>query len=251
MKLAEKLFIYLWTFWAGIVFFTLLTLCLPIIAIPVWLRNEKLKVSAWQVVRYAGKLILFLWGIKLEIRNKHLMDANGQYIYTPNHRSYLDAVVVGSSIPNQIKYLGKAEILNWPVLGFIVKHYHIPVQRNNAGSRHLSLGQMNELVKSGASLGIFPEGTCNTTKNLLKEFHEGAFKIAVPNKIPIVPITVVGTGELMPRNSILLKPGKVILYWHKSIETSTLNESDIPQLSTQVQQILITDLKQHYPNGYA
>lgn len=251
LKLAEKIFIYLWTFWAGIVFFVILTLCIPIIVVPVLLHQEKLKVKAWKLVRYAAKLILVLWGIKLEVKNKHLMDAKGQYIFVPNHRSYLDAVTVGSSIPNHIKYLGKAEILSWPILGFILKHYNIPVQRNNAGSRHLSLEQMNELVKSGASLGIFPEGTCNTTKKLLKEFHEGAFKIAVPNKIPIVPITVIGTGELMPRNGILLKPGKVILYWHKPIETSTLQEKDIPQLSLQVQQILIDDLKQYYPNGYA
>lgn len=250
MKPIKTVLIFVWSLWCGIVFFGLLTIYLPIIILPPLLKNETLKRQTWQSLRYVAKLILILWGIKVEIRNKHLIDAQRQFVYVPNHRSYLDAMVVGSSIPNHVKYLGKAEILKWPILGFILKHYHIAVQRNDAGSRSLSLEQMNELVKSGASLCIFPEGTCNTTTSLLKKFHEGAFKIAVPNKIPIVPITVIGTGELMPRNGLMLRPGKIILYWHEPISTKDFKFEDIPMLVDKVKQTLIADLAQHYPNGY-
>lgn len=250
MKAVEKSLIIIWSLWCGLVFFGTLTLYLPVIILPPLLKNEKLKRQTWQSLRYVAKLILILWGIKVEIRNKHLIDAQRQLVYVPNHRSYLDAMVVGSSIPNHVKYLGKAEILKWPILGFILKHYHIAVQRNDAGSRNLSLEQMNELVKSGASLCIFPEGTCNTTPSLLKKFHEGAFKIAVPNKIPIVPITIIGTGELMPRNGLMLRPGKIILYWHEPISTKDFKFEDIPMLVDKVKQTLIADLAQHYPNGY-
>lgn len=250
MKPIKTVLIFVWSLWCGIVFFGLLTIYLPIIILPPLLKNEKLKRQTWQSLRYVAKLILFLWGIKVEIKNKHLIDANSQFVYVPNHRSYLDAMVVGSSIPNHVKYLGKAEILKWPILGFILKHYHIAVQRNDAGSRSLSLEQMNELVKSGASLCIFPEGTCNTTTSLLKKFHEGAFKIAVPNKIPIVPITLIGTGELMPRSGLMLRPGKIILYWHEPISTKDFKFEDIPMLVDKVKQTLIADLAQHYPNGY-
>jgi 1-acyl-sn-glycerol-3-phosphate acyltransferase len=250
LKPIKTVLIFVWSLWCGIVFFGLLTIYLPIIILPPLLKNETLKRQTWQSLRYVAKLILILWGIKVEIRNKHLIDAQRQFVYVPNHRSYLDAMVVGSSIPNHVKYLGKAEILKWPILGFILKHYHIAVQRNDAGSRSLSLEQMNELVKSGASLCIFPEGTCNTTTSLLKKFHEGAFKIAVPNKIPIVPITVIGTGELMPRNGLMLRPGKIILYWHEPISTKDFKFEDIPMLVDKVKQTLIADLAQHYPNGY-
>jgi 1-acyl-sn-glycerol-3-phosphate acyltransferase len=65
-----------------------------------------------------------------------------------------------------------------------------------------------------------------------------------------VPITVIGTGELMPRSGLLLRPGKVILYWHKPISTANFKTDDIPVLVEKVKQILIADLVQHYPNGY-
>jgi len=250
LKFIAKFFILLWSVWAGFVFFGLLAIGFPIIIIPALLGSNYLKKQVWQVLRYIAKLILLLWGVRVEIKNKHLIDATGQYVYVPNHRSYLDALVVGSSIPNHIKYLGKAEVLKWPLLGFILKHYHIPVQRDDAGSRNLSLAQMDELVKSGVSLCIFPEGTCNTTPNLLKKFHEGAFKIAIPNQIPIVPITVIGTGELMPRNGLLLKPGKIIIYWHAPIATTNYTANDTSQLVEKVQQTLLEDLVRHYPNGY-
>lgn len=250
MKAVKTTFTWIWSLWCGLVFFGTLILYLPVIIIPALLKDETLKRKTWQSLRYVAKLILFLWGINVEIRNKHLIDAKSQFVYVPNHRSYLDAIVVAATIPNHIKYLGKAEILKWPIVGFILKHYHIAVQRNDAGSRSLSLEQMDRLVKSGASLCIFPEGTCNTTSSLLKKFHEGAFKIAVPNNIPIVPITVIGTGELMPRSGLLLRPGKVILYWHKPISTANFKTDDIPVLVEKVKQILIADLVQHYPNGY-
>lgn len=51
-----------------------------------------------------------MWGIKIEIRNKELIDAKGQYIYISNHRSYLDAFIAANVIPNFLKYLGKAEM---------------------------------------------------------------------------------------------------------------------------------------------
>lgn len=240
----------LWTIWSGIVFFSLLAVVLPIIVIPVWLHSEKLKKKAWLQIRYVGKLILFFSGVRVEIKNKHWIEPKGQYVFVPNHRSYLDALVAGAHIPNHVKYLGKIEALRWPIFGFIVKHYNITVKRDDAGSRSLSLEQMDMLAKSGASIGVFPEGTCNTTTHLLKDFHHGAFKIAVPNQMPIVPISVIGTGELMPRNGFLLKPGKVMLYWHEAISTKGCTMDDIPMLIEKVRKVILADLEKHYPNGY-
>jgi 1-acyl-sn-glycerol-3-phosphate acyltransferase len=251
MKWWKKSLMVIWTIWGAIVFFGILALYMPVVIFPAIINNERLKDYVWQSLRFIARFILFLWGIRIEIRNKHLRDAKGQFVYVPNHRSYLDAVVASACIPNRVKYLGKAEILKWPLVGFILKHYHIAVKRNDAGSRSLSLEQMDALVKSGASLCIFPEGTCNTTTDLLKKFHEGAFKIAVPNQIPLVPLTFIGTGELMPRSGFLLKPGKVIVYWNEPISTTGYSLADIPDLVYQVREALISNLKKHYPHGYA
>ncbi len=250
MKCLNKLFVLIWSAWAGITFCLGLLFIFPILAIPVLLHSESLKRKAVLSLHYFAKAVLVLWCVRVTIINKHLIEPERQVVYVPNHRSYLDAIISHAVIPNYIKYLGKAEILDWLLMGYIVKHYHVAVKRNDADSRAQSLEALNMIAASGASIGIFPEGTCNTTPHLLKDFFDGAFKTAVANQLPIVPLTYIGAGELMPRNGLMLRPGKIVVYWHPPISTTGMNESNIPELKQQVRNTLLLDLQKHYPNGY-
>lgn len=246
----KKIFIVVWSLWAATTFALGLLVVFPILAVPVLLGSERLKRTAVLSLHWFSRALLALWCIKLTVVNKHASENQQQVVYVPNHRSYLDAIISHAVIPGYVKYLGKAEILDWWLLGYIVKHYHVAVKRNNADSRAQSVEALHQIAASGASIGIFPEGTCNTTRELLKPFFDGAFKVAIANRLPMVPLTYIGTGELMPRNALWLRPGKVIVYWHQAIATDGLNESDIPELKEKVRAIMLNYLKKHYPNGY-
>lgn len=191
-----------------------------------------------------------LWGIRLEIHGTEFIEPNAQLIYISNHTSYLDGLVACAVIPNFLKFLGKGEILNWPVLGYLMKHLYVPVWREDSKHRAWSMEEMNAKLKTGASFYICPEGTCNTTPELLTHFHSGAHRLAIDNHLSIVPLTFINARYLFPRKGLMIKPGKVTVYWHKAISTTGLTHADTENLKQQTMDILRADLLKHYPGHY-
>ncbi len=240
---------YIWSVWCMLIFAVLMLILFPILVLAVVIGNERLIKAAHYWATFTAKLSLFFFCVCVKVHNQQLVDPNGQYIYIANHRSYLDAILAGGVIPNFLKYLGKAEILNWPILGFLMKHYYVAVWRNDKANRSWSMQEMKEKVKTGCSFFICPEGTCNIGDEFFTAFYDGAFKLSLETGIPIVPLTFVNTGELMPRNSFLLLPGTVDVYWHEPILATNINREDLNEVKQKVQDIMRKDLLLHYPNG--
>ena len=160
-------------------------------------------------------------------------------------------MITGSIIPNYIKFIGKAEILKWPILGYLLKKLYIPVERDNKLGRAWSLEQLYIKAKEGASMVILPEGTCNMGPSLLKHFHDGAFRLAIDEKLPMAIMTIIGAGELWPRNQILIRPGKILVYWdYLEITEEFTSIEKLEALKDKVRTIMLTHLIQHYPSGY-
>jgi 1-acyl-sn-glycerol-3-phosphate acyltransferase len=240
-----------WTLWCGLCFALMAFSMFPVLYIGVKLGGPKTIRALHFLPCYCATAELRLWGISIEEHNKQVFDPEKQYIFVCNHRSYLDALIAGSIIPNYKKFIGKAEILKWPVLGFLLKTFYIPVHRDDKDHRHWSMDQLFVKAKEGASIVILPEGTCNTTHDLLKHFHDGAFKLGIGTKIPIVVFTVIGAGELWPRTHLVIKPGKLIVYWSEPIYMDAFTSIDqMEELKELVREDMLSKLKVHYPNGY-
>lgn len=197
-----------------------------------------------------ARAVVFLWGIRVEQRGSEHIPINQQCVFSSNHRSYLDALVVGSYIPNFKKYLGKAEILSYPFLGYLLRKLYVPVKREDKDHRKWSMEAMKEKMGTGASMVILPEGTCNITDELLKPFHDGAFRLAIYLQIPLCIGTLINTGELFPRSLKYIRPGKVRIYWDPPIQTQGMTEADIPMLKQQAAALMLKHLRKHYPDGY-
>ncbi len=194
---------------------------------------------------------MFFWGIKIHEYGKHKLVPSKQYVFSANHRSYLDALITGASIPNYIKFIGKAEILKWPILGYLLKKMYIPVERDDKRGRAWSLEQLYIKAREGASMVILPEGTCNLGPELLKHFHDGAFRLAIDEKLPMAIMTIIGAGELWPRNQILIRPGKIFVYWDILDKTENYPSIDkLNELKDEVKNLMLSHLNKHYPNGY-
>ena len=242
----------LWSIWCALVFFTLAFAMFPFLYLGVSFGGPKTIRRMHFLPCYVAELTLFLWGIRIEEHNKELIDEHQQFIFVGNHRSYMDALISGTVIKNYKKYIGKAEILKWPVLGYLLDKLYIPVHRDDKDHRAWSMNQLYVKAKEGASIVLFPEGTCNNTKEHLKKFHDGAFKLAIPTKLPIAVFTIIGAGELWPRDTILIKPGKIIVYWSEIIKMDeyTSVENDMEKLKEKVRETMKPYLEKHYPNGY-
>lgn len=144
-------------------------------------------ISAW------AKMWLSLIGMRTTVQG--YVPKTGTYIVVANHISYLDPLMLFAVIPFKFLPLGKVEITSLPMLGFIYRKLVIPVNRDSRVSRAQSMRLMQQTLQAGRSIVIFPEGGFNETNDVLKPFHDGAFRLAVNEGLPILPLLLPDTVE--------------------------------------------------------
>ena len=154
-------------------------------------------------------IILWISRVKLDITGLEKLNKNDVYIFVSNHQSYYDIPIIMRSIPNRYKFIYKKS-LNWvPVFGwsmFLAKY--ISIDRNNARKALESLKRAAGKIQNGFSVVIFPEGTRSKDGNI-GSFKKGIFYLAEEAKEKIVPITLIGTYNILPKNSFKINGGKV------------------------------------------
>lgn len=160
-------------------------------------------------------------------------------VYVANHISLLDipALVVG--LPPVPKFVMKKELLQVPIFGRAARAAgHIAIDRGNRGAAFAAYDDAAEVVRRGRSALVFAEGTRSRNGKLLP-FKKGPFVLAIAAHVPIVPVVVVGSYDLMPRLTLVPRPGEVILRIGKDIPTSGATYEDRDALSEQARQAMI------------
>ena len=129
------------------------------------------------------------------------------------------------------RWVMKQELRKVPVLGYTCeKLEHIYIDRSNARSTVKSLNAAKSKIVDGTSIFFFPEGERSRSKQLLP-FKSGAFRIATALKLPILPITINGTGDLVPPGTMDLMPGKAKLIIHEPIPVTTYKTMTVQELA--------------------
>ena len=244
MRFIEKIGLGVYTAYCAVVFASLCLAVFPLIVLAVVSKNEKLMRMAHGIPRMVSRISLFMWGIKLKQHNRQLLAANEQRIFVFNHRSYLDAPVIAAIVPGVFKFIGKAEILSWPVLGYVLKHLYIPVQRKDKEQRKWAFEQLFVKQKSGASLIVLPEGTCNTGTDSLLSFKDGAFVLAHDTCTPMVVAVLFDTARLWPRHSLTLRPGTIDVHWLDEISSTQIAACSAEQLKEKVRELMEQKLQE-------
>jgi 1-acyl-sn-glycerol-3-phosphate acyltransferase len=250
LKVISTILLVFWAAWCALVFVVLCAILFPVLLLAVLSGSDRIIRAAHFVPTRLARVAIFLFGIGLEIRGREYIDPHGQYVYISNHRSLLDAVIAGAVIPNYVKFLGKAEMLQWPVLGYLLAKFYVPVQRQDSADRARSMQIMEEKIKTGCSFFICPESTCNTTTAFLTRFYNGAFRLSADTGVSLVPLTFVGSGDRWPRKGRqMIHPGKLIVYFHPAIPASEFQEDKLAAGREKVENIIRADLLRHYPSG--
>ncbi len=157
-------------------------------------------------------------------------------IFVSNHISYMDIPVMMKAIRKQnFRVLGKAELGKIPVFGFIYRNAAVSVERKNPEHRAKSISILKSILKRKISVLIFPEGTFNETHKPLKEFYNGAFKIAIETQTPIKPILFLDTYDRLNYKSIFsLSPGRSRAVFLDETATYNLSLDDVPLLKEKI-----------------
>ncbi len=192
--------------WALIVFIiTLLAIVLLIWAIGLYNEPKRTQIFT-RISKIWMSIFFFFIGCSLKVYGKKNFKAGQKYIVTCNHNSLMDIPVTTPFIPGANKTIAKAEMAKIPLFGLIYKRGSVLVDRNDKKSRQDSFRKMRNVLALGMHICIYPEGTRNKTDLPLKEFHDGAFKLAIETSTPIIPALIFNTKKILP-------PGK-IFYFH-------------------------------------
>ena len=157
-------------------------------------------------------------GAKIKLVGFDKIDPAGTYIFMSNHVSNLDPPVLVPLIPRRTSVLAKKEIWRIPILGKALDLAEIvPVERSNRDAAMQSIKRAGEVMQHGINMTIYPEGTRSPDGRLLP-FKKGPFHLASETGFPIVPVTILGTEEMMPKGRIIAKSGTATLVFHSPID---------------------------------
>lgn len=170
-------------------------------------------------------------------------DKKKQYIFCPNHFSYFDIPSMGLNKVDSI-FLGKSDMEKIPLFGYMYRKLHITVDRDSRKSRYMTMLQANEALKEGKNLVIFPEGGI-ITKNPpeMTRFKDGAFRTAIEQQIPIVPVTIAYNWIILPDYTLLPKRHLMKVIYHEPLSTEGMSLKDLPRLREETFRIIEEELK--------
>lgn len=181
-------------------------------------------------------------GIEIEVVGMNNINPGQSYIYVSNHSSLLDIPVLLGTLPGDVRIIYKQELEKIPIFGYGLKRSNlIGIDRSDPRKAMKSLDDAIEKIRSGASVIIFPEGTRDAGAEV-GDFKRGGFLIAEKAQMPIIPIAVSGTYNLLPVGKLLLKPGKVKISILPPIDVKSMDRVGIKGLKEEVRDKIIEEL---------
>lgn len=184
--------------WAALIFI----ISLFPVSIAMWLtgfEKEPKKTHAfYRISRVWTNYLLVMFGCELKIKGLEHFQKGENYVVISNHNSMMDITLTTPYLAGPNKTIAKIEISRVPLFGPIYKRGTILVDRKNKNSRADSFNKMKAVLRMGLHMVIYPEGTRNKSDQPMKEFHDGAFRLAIEMKKAILPSLLFNTKKAMP-----------------------------------------------------
>jgi 1-acyl-sn-glycerol-3-phosphate acyltransferase len=182
-------------------------------------------------------------GIHLQLEGIDKLGKDRSYILVSNHASILDIPGIVSAAPFPVRFIAKKSLIWFPVFGwFLYFADHILIDRESAQSALKSLKRAASLLKAGISIIVFPEGT-RTSDGEVKDFKRGAFLLAQHSKFPVVPVSISGTYDMLPRQGWCFWPGTMHMRMGEPIPIRDLSLQESRNLMGRVREIIINNIK--------
>jgi 1-acyl-sn-glycerol-3-phosphate acyltransferase len=234
------------TAYALVIFAVLFVLFFPLLLIPILFKKQFHLVGI--INRWWARSLFILCGLPFRVTYRMKLDPKKQYIFCPNHFSYADIPTMGLNHLNTI-FVGKNDMENIPLFGFMYRQLHITVDRERLKSRYSTMLRTFAAIDEGKSLVIFPEGGIVTEKDpVLHRFKDGAFRAAIEKQIPIVPVTIPHNWIILPPNEFLLRWKPVHVIFHEPIDPRHYSLETIEKMKAKVRDVIENELKNYLPS---
>jgi len=233
-------FIILYRIYFALVFFLVLLILYPIFWVLLLKRENFERVFKLKV--FTSRVILTLDFIGLRRLEKTPALNHQPYVICANHSSYLDIILMYRILPRKkFLFIGKSELLKWPIINIFFKKLDIAVNREKRSSGMRSIIRAKQEIDNGWSIVIFPEGGIPLETPTLAPFKNGAFKLAIDAQIPILPVTIVDNWKLFNVDPLLTgsaRPGFSRVIIHEPISTAGMDKKDLITLRQQTYDVI-------------
>ena len=236
-KAIRVTWLYLWLSIATII------LGIPVMIAGMLSRTGNLAFSISKIWAY---VILAVSFVRTEIKNKEKLLKGTSYIIISNHQSQFDILALITTLGIQFRWIIKKELLKVPIFGYaLYTSRNIFIDRSNTTSAIESINKGVDRLPKDAGVMVFAEGT-RSPDGQIHEFKKGGFMIAIARKIPILPDTVNGSRRVLPKGSLVVKPGKIQVVIGDPIDTSGYTTNTAQELIDKTRQTVMANFDPEY-----
>jgi 1-acyl-sn-glycerol-3-phosphate acyltransferase len=195
------------------------------------------------LARIWARIALMACGVKVRVEGLEHVQGAGPYVFMSNHQGTYDIFSLHAHLPFHFKWLAKKELFSIPLLGWAMAVAgYIRIDREGTRETVDAMNEAAQKIHDGMSVVIFPEGT-RSPDGSIQPFKKGGFTLALKAKVPIVPVAISGSRDVMPKGRLSAASGVIRIRMDHPIETESLPLRDRKLLMEKVRETIIKNFK--------
>ena len=192
-----------------------------------------------------GRLLCTLNGIQVDIEGLEHINRDQAQIFVANHQGYFDIFALSGFLPVQIRWVAKSSLFKIPFVGWsIAASGYIPVDRGSRKKSYQAFLATIETLKAGNSIVIFPEGT-RSEDGTIGPFKKGSLLLSVRSGASLVPVTLLGTGNIIRKGSGIIRPGRIQIIISPPLSSQTVKEDKEENVLRNLREIICKNYENH------
>jgi len=192
-----------------------------------------------KVANLWAKILLLICNINVKVIGKENLLYGKSQIFMANHQSDFDVLIALACIPVQFRWIAKKELFSIPLFGAAMKSAgYIEIDRHNREKVLQSIDEAALRIRNGKSIMTFPEGT-RSRDGEIDDFKLEVFHLAIKSGVPIVPVSIIGSGRIMPKRSVRIKPCQIKLVIGEPIDVNNFDIENLDKLTERIRNTII------------
>ena len=227
---------------AAIPLIYLYTIVMATISLLLSLYDPRGKRQHWCAQTWC-RLIANTSGARVRVHGAEHIQPGVSYVFLSTHQSYMDIPAMLGYLPAQLRIAAKKSLFRIPFMGWhLTRAGHIPIDRSSTQNAVNSMQRAANYLREGICAFVFPEGT-RSRDGILHRFKKGGFKLAVQAGVPIIPITIIGSRQVLPPDEIIFRAGPIDMFVDAPISTHGLTDADLDPLMNSIYDIMAKHFK--------
>ena len=188
--------------------------------------------------RLWSRTLLLACGARVRVHGREHLSEHAPCIFIANHQSMVDIWALLTVVPPNTRFVAKQELFRIPLFGWALSASGcVPIDRANHADALRALSRAAERIRAGCSVVLFPEGS-RSRDGRLGPFKKGAFHLALQAGVPVVPVAITGSFEVMPPDALLVRPGAVEVYVEPAVAVGPFLPADHEALRDHVHRLI-------------